>query len=325
MATLVSESTLKKQSQLRPFDMRRDLLAVADLVELCFRDTLDGDGRLYIHQMRRTAQNSRLLSMASASAVNSDMPPGGFVWEEGGQLIGNLSLIPIAADGKRYYLIANVAVHPDHRRRGIASQLTHVALDQALATSANQIWLQVDHSNQAAINLYQHNGFVEKAHRIAWIAQPLRGRALNASFDVPIRGVKSEDWEQAEAWLQANYPDEVRWNLPLKIKQFQPGFSGSVQRLLGNRQYSQWAAEWGGECIGVLCWQSSTLTADRLWLASNPEGETLAIPALLSQAHSQLKRGRKMLLNYQAGRGENLFEEFGFRRLRQLKWMQYTG
>lgn len=38
------------KSNLRSFDMRRDLLAVADLVELCFKDSLDADGRMYIRQ-----------------------------------------------------------------------------------------------------------------------------------------------------------------------------------------------------------------------------------------------------------------------------------
>ena len=39
--TIASSST---DSQLRPFDARRDLGAVADLVELCFADTLDSEG-----------------------------------------------------------------------------------------------------------------------------------------------------------------------------------------------------------------------------------------------------------------------------------------
>ena len=63
------------------------------------------------------------------------MPPAGLVWKEdspdggGRRLVGNLSLIPIGLQGKRGYLIANVAVHPDFRGRGIGRELTTTALE----------------------------------------------------------------------------------------------------------------------------------------------------------------------------------------------------
>src|SRR3972149_2661349 len=109
-----------KASQLRPFDLRRDLLPVADLVELCFAESLDADGRLYIRQMRQAAAGP---GMALGSATSMS----GFVWVEEGSLVGNLSLIPHHYGRRRLYLIANVAVHPDHRRHGIARTLTQAA------------------------------------------------------------------------------------------------------------------------------------------------------------------------------------------------------
>lgn len=63
------------------------------------------------------------MAFRSIPAKNS-----GFVWEENGQIIGNLSLIPSTKGGRRVVVIANVAVHPDHRRRGIAHELTQRAL-----------------------------------------------------------------------------------------------------------------------------------------------------------------------------------------------------
>lgn len=314
-----------RPAQLRPFNMGRDLSAVADLVELCFQDTLDEDGRMYIRQMRRTANSNNLLNAAISATLNNDMPPGGFIWEEAGRLVGNLSLVPINALGRRYYLIANVAVHPDYRRRGIASQLTEAALERALASRVDQIWLQVDHNNAAAIQLYRQMGFGEQAHRIGWAFRPSGQLAQLPGPKLHIRKATSADWSAQKSWLKASYPAEVRWNLPLDLRHLQPGLMGSVQRLLGDRRVLQWAAESEGRLLGILSWQSSMLNADRLWLACAPENEALALPSLLSQAHEHLRRGRKVLLNYPAGRGEAIFEAQGFTRMRQLIWMRYSG
>jgi len=70
-------------ANLRPFDVRRDLLAVADLVELCFANSLDTDGRLYIRQMRQAAHSGGRLSAWS----NQEAPLMGMVWVEGGYVV----------------------------------------------------------------------------------------------------------------------------------------------------------------------------------------------------------------------------------------------
>lgn len=305
--------------------MRRDLMAVADLVELCFKDSLDEDGRMYIRQMRRTAQSNQMLALAISAASSSNLPPGGFVWEEAGQLIGNLSLIPVAAFGKRRYLIANVAVHPEHRRKGIASELTLAAIRKVRGSGADEIWLQVDNDNQAAQNLYGQMGFQEQARRITWQAKALPEIALNQLSSINVRLQRPTDWPQQLDWLKNSYPENVQWNLPLNFKQFQPGFLGSMQRLFGDRHSRQWAATRKGQLLGVLSWQSSTLHADRLWLASNAENEAEAILALLAHAHVNLRLGRGLLLNHPAQRGESQFREMGFKPMRHLLWMQFKG
>ncbi len=310
-------------SKLRAFDMRKDLLAVADLVELCFQDSLDADGRMYIRQMRRTAQSNKLLNMAITTNLSSEMPPGGFVWAEGAQMLGNLSLIPVIAFGKRRYLIANVAVHPKHRRQGIASQLTLAAINKARKSGADEIWLQVDKDNEAAQMLYSQLGFEEKAQRITWQAKASPVNSLPIATNVKIRQPKAEDWPRQLEWLKVNYPEHIHWNLPLNFNQFQPGFLGTVRRLLGDRQSRQWAATLDSKLLGVLSWQSSTLHADRLWLATSEKNEAEAVEALLSHAHLKLRMGRSVLLNYPAEQGEDQFRKLGFSPMRKLAWMKF--
>jgi len=307
----------KLPANLRPFDVRRDLLAVADLVELCFAETLDADGRLYIRQMRQAARGPML-----DLATRADLPMGGLVWEEDGRVIGNLSLIPHYYAGQRIYLIANVAVHPDHRRRGIAKALTQAALNEIERSRPHATWLQVDETNPAAVTLYEGMGFVERMRRTSWRMQP-DAISMEHSTKATVRIRRASDWRQQKNWLEANYPAEVRWQLPLDLGLLQPGLLGALQRSLSDRRSKQWSAEQNGKLLGVLSWQSSSLEADRLWLVAPADREADAIAALMAYARKQLSSQRNLALNYPAGRAGEALEQAGFSAARTLIWMEY--
>jgi [ribosomal protein S18]-alanine N-acetyltransferase len=57
--------------------------------------------------------------------------------------------------------LLNLAVHPDHRRRGIARTLLTQALAQGRTHNVSVVWLEVRPSNDAALALYQSFGFKE--------------------------------------------------------------------------------------------------------------------------------------------------------------------
>ncbi len=308
-------------ANLRPFDIRRDLLAVADLVELCFANSLDADGRLYIRQMRQAARGGRLLDLASAGGA--DLPLGGMVWVEDGKVVGNLSLIPHHYENKRIYLIANVAVHPSQRGRGIARKLTQAALEEIKRRGALDTWLQVDQDNPTAVKLYRDMGFIERTRRTSWRLLPDRLQANQLDGNTIIRMRRTGDWAQQKDWLEASYPSDLRWHLPLDLGLLQPGLLGSLQRVFSERRAEQWSAERKGKLLGILSWQSSSLESDRLWLASTLQLEEQAIPALISYAHSHRSSGRKLALNYEAGRASEALQNSGFKAARTLIWMDY--
>jgi GNAT superfamily N-acetyltransferase len=92
--------------------------------------------------------------------------PPGFVWEEERRIVGNVSFLPINAPG--CYLIANVGVHPDFRRRGIAHGLMETTIAHARTTGERTLFLQVDEKNVGAIHLYEMLGFTHMQGMTSW-------------------------------------------------------------------------------------------------------------------------------------------------------------
>lgn len=322
----ITRSLNQAPSQLRPFDVSKDLNAVADLVETCFADTLDEDGRRYLNNMHAAARNPSYLRWALSVADNMPMPFSGYVWEENGYLAGNLSLIPYKYQGKRCYLIANVAVDPAYRRRGIAATLTAAAIDHARTRGTAEIWLHVREENFAAQNLYRSIGFKEQARRTTWEikpksqVQPLPSGPSGIDITHPHR----DDWDQYRRWSQEIYPPRFTWHLPYHLTVLRPGFIGSLSRFLRAIQIKQWAASERGQLLGVLAWQPHYRHADHLWLAAPLGKEVRAIPALFSHANRSLTNRRRMLLDYPASHGIQAFQAAGLRPQQTLIWMRLS-
>ena len=61
-----------------------------------------------------------------------------------------------------------MAVHPDHRRRGVGRRLVEEILEYANGLGLRRLWLSVHEDNYAAIRLYKRMGFeVEGTEREA--------------------------------------------------------------------------------------------------------------------------------------------------------------
>ena len=85
---------MDKKHTIRRLDTRKDLLPAADLIEMCFAEFIDQDGKKYLEQIRRAAKNKSYIRWMKVTGERISYPLSGFVWEEDDQIAGNLSLIP---------------------------------------------------------------------------------------------------------------------------------------------------------------------------------------------------------------------------------------
>jgi len=310
------------KGHLRRIDMRRDLVKVADLVELCFYNTLDPEGKQYLRDMRRAAQNASWLVWASNLIEEAPMPPSGFVWEEAGQLVGNLSLIPISVQGKRGYMIANVATHPDFRGQGIARALTAAALNYARNRNANTTWLQVRDDNPAAINIYTTIGFVERLRRTSWYSGPsLEGNLPQPGLRVDKR--RTEHWPLQRDWLKRIYPSFLEWHLPMDWNLFRVDVWGRIYRFFNLDHPRHWSVERGTSLKGVVTWKPASGFTSPLWLAIPDPPDDEATLALLTRVRQQLRVKQPLSLNYPAGLAVDALRQTGFYPHQTLIWMEY--
>ena len=68
--------------------------------------------------------------------------------------------------------ITNVAVHPDHRRKGFGDAIVRALLRHAKDERLESVSLEVRASNTAAIELYKRAGFTEAGRRKGFYTKP---------------------------------------------------------------------------------------------------------------------------------------------------------
>jgi ribosomal protein S18 acetylase RimI-like enzyme len=289
---------------------------------------MDNDGQRYLSDMRRASRDDSFLNWASHMAETASMPLSGYVWEESGRIVGNASLIPFRDHGKRVYLIANVATHPDFRRRGIGRALTERAMKQSRAKNASAVWLHVREDNPGAIALYESLGFQEIARRTSWYASS--GRLLpepDTGFAVVPRHPRF--WSSQSSWLHRIYPDNLSWYHPWNLNSLRPSFWNSLYLFLVDFQLKQWAAIRGENLLATLTWMPQGGRAESLFAAvpSLPAGtdessHAAALTQLLIHAQRALSHYSTLSLDFPAGEMTEAIRAAGFYPHRTLLWMR---
>lgn len=307
---------------LRPLNVLRDLSEVADLIELCFSPTMDNDGQRYLSDMRRASRDDSFLRWASRMTETASLPMMGYVWEQDGRIIGNASLIPFRDRGKRLFLVANVATHPDHRRRGIGRALTERVMNQARDRNASAIWLHVRDDNPGAVRLYQDLGFQEIARRTTWQASP-EPRLAYPDPSIKFLPRHPRFWPLQQDWLRRLYPKELSWYQSWNTNALRPGLWNWLYLLFIDFNVKQWAAVRDDELLATLTWMPQGGRSESLYAAVGlTAGSQDALTALLIHARRLVSYPPYLTLDYPAEEMIEAISAAGFKPRRTLLWMR---
>jgi ribosomal protein S18 acetylase RimI-like enzyme len=324
MSSITIPAKTEDHPYVRSLNVLRDLPQVADLIELCFSSTMDNDGQRYVNDMRRAGRDDGFLRWADHMAETTSLPLTGYVWEENGKIIGNASLIPFRDHGKRIYLVANVATHPDYRRRGIGRALTQRAMEHARKKNAAAIWLHVRDDNPGAIQLYADLGFQEVARRTTWQANP-DPHAIKPYSDVQIIPRQPRFWPVQQDWLRRLYPEALNWYTPLNLNALRPGFWNWFYLLFMEFDLRQWAAIRGDELLATLTWMPRGGRSESIYAAAPHEEKDASVEALtqiLIHARRSLSNHAALSLEYPDGEMTEAIAAAGFKPRRTLIWMK---
>jgi ribosomal protein S18 acetylase RimI-like enzyme len=321
MSTITIPVKANEHPHMRPLNVLRDLSAVADLIELCFSPTMDNDGQRYLSDMRRASRDDSFLHWASRMTETASLPLMGYVWEQDGRIIGNASLIPFKDRGRRIYLVANVATHPDYRRRGIGRALTERVMKLARDKRATATWLHVRDDNPGAIKLYQDLGFQEIARRTAWQASP-DPRISYPNTETKIVSRQPRFWSLQQDWLRRLYPDDLTWYHSWNVNALRPGFWNWLYLLFVDFNIKQWAAVRNDELLATLTWVPQAGRSESLYAATGVGSDPEALTCLLIHAQRMITFSPRLTLEYPAGEMREAISAAGFVPQRTLLWMR---
>jgi len=333
MSSITLPLKANEHPQVRTLNILRDLPTVADLIELCFSPTMDQDGQRYLSDMRRASRDDKFLRWANHMAETTSLPLTGYVWEEHNKIVGNASLILFRDNGKRIYLIANVATHPDHRRRGIGRILTQRAMEHARNKKASAVWLHVRDDNPGAIKLYEDLGFQEIARRTNWQANPDL-HFPKPDTDIQIVPRHPRFWSQQQDWLRRLYPDALSWYQPLNFNALKPGLMNWLYMLFMDFNIKQWAAVRGDNLLATLTWMPQGGRTESIYGATagrvggdlssyrDQGSEAEALTQLLIHVRRALSNRSTLALDYPAGEMLDAIQAAGFKPRRTLIWMR---
>jgi ribosomal protein S18 acetylase RimI-like enzyme len=250
----------------RPINLNKDIPQVMALLRLAFGESLDAEGqRILQGQTAVTGQPAifyRLNPMASRLSH-------GYVWEHEGQIVGNVTLLNTHIKGR--YLIVNVAVHPNHRRQGIARMLMNATAEHVRQKSGREILLQVDKDNSHAIDLYRTLDYQTLGIMTTWIASAGRARAIQSSADLTIRELRSNEGQAAYELDVLALPPNLNWPEPIAKDTYQFSLWRRISNFINARRHETWITTDGRYLTGSVSVWSEWGRAHRVTLRVHPK------------------------------------------------------
>jgi ribosomal protein S18 acetylase RimI-like enzyme len=250
----------------RPINLNRDIPQVLDLLKVAFGEALDAEGQRALQGYATPGAPPAFFWRFNPAASRLSQ---GYVWEENGRLVGNVTLLKTGINGR--FLIVNVAVHPDYRRRGIARNLMNVVGDHVRQHGGRQILLQVDHDNTSAIDLYHSLQYQTLGDMTSWLGTAGRIHKLENQDDQPVRDLRGREWQEAYALDCRALAPDLNWPEPIPANIYQQGIWRSLNNFLNGRSSETWVTTQEGQLTGLASIWSEWARAHHLTLRVLPE------------------------------------------------------
>lgn len=333
MAVLARYRTNKDYFGLRPMDPMRDLQGVADLIEEAFADDLDRSGQNALQELRWLSRLKPILWwMVYANPDHTDFLSG-FVWEEEGKIVGNITINRTSA-GSRRWLISNLAVSKEYRGRSIARGLMDASLELVKDYNGSSISLQVRADNEPAKHLYQslHFKYISGTTHLSTKRVPkIEKSPLPKGVVLRPRNIANQDAREAYNLASAATPISVQKEWPLHQRHFRLGYEEHINnffcQFIGRGPSAHWAVEDGQRFVGMIDIQPGTWRqTHQLKLIIHPDWRGYLEKPLIDRALSYLYRWRNrgIAIKQPAYHTEAIeaYKKFGFKESQTLTWMK---
>lgn len=313
-------------SGLRPLDVGRDLGSVANLIAEAFQDDMDPSGARAVRDMRLAGRWGVLFGwMDTFSPPGEGIAPG-FVWIEDNRVVGNLSFRRVSPYG-RGWLIGNVAVSREWRRRGIARAMMAAAIGMARERRGEWVALQVRSDNLGAKVLYRSLGFAETGETIQYRRARFVSAVRPASPAAGLRMARAREADRIYSLAQASIPEPLRWAEPLRRDDFWMGLDRRVSNWLAGRREAWWVIDSGGGIIGASHAEAVRPPNDgrlRVWVAPAHQGqyEDQLVGAALASLGDAARLPMVSAVPAAQAAAVRALEAIGFEVLRRLTHMR---
>lgn len=202
----------------RPFKLPRDTDVIVNVIPRSFQYpenpewNLDDSDIADIETQMKTAKRIYpLLRFAGLFLKRAAHVLDGFIWEEDGEPVAICNII---MQGDNRWMIGNVSVVPQYRRRGIARKLVQACIDHAVAHGAEQILLDVVDGNVPAYELYNRLGFEHYSRR--HILDYSGDMVISAENNLSVRELLLKDWQLRRDFMKRVKPSEIQRFEPVK-------------------------------------------------------------------------------------------------------------
>ena len=251
-AKMIVSAPIPSQTQRgpRPINPNKDIPQVLRLLEIVFGAAMDEEGRRIFAGTQKNQPSFlwRLNPIASRLSL-------GFVWEQDGKVVGNVTLLTTKHPER--YLIVNVAVHPDYRRQGIAHDLMNYVAERVLERGGKQILLQVEKDNDPALELYKLLNYDVLGSMTNWYSSVSRLRIVETDRVPSIRKMRSKEWQAAFRLDQMSLHPDLNWPELPDPNMYRSGWLRELGNAINGRRSETWVATNGRNQLAGLTYISS--------------------------------------------------------------------